>query len=323
MLDRSALIDGVKQGDRPSEKDALRLLNVGIPELMAVAAELRDRGHGGRITYSRKVFIPLTQLCRDSCHYCTFAHSPRRGQRAYLSRDEVLAIARAGVEAGCREALFTLGDKPELRYNCARDELARLGHATTLSYLAEAAELVFRETGLLPHLNAGVMNREDVERLRAVSVSQGLMLEGVAGQLAAKGGPHHGSPDKASAARLATINAAGEARVAFTSGLLIGIGETRTQRIEAMLRLRELHDLHGHLQEIIVQNFRAKSGTRMADYPEPTLDEHLWTIAVCRILFGSEMSIQAPPNLNSEGLSQLVAAGLNDWGGVSPVTPDL
>ena len=293
-----------------------------LPAMMTAAAERRDRAHGSVVSCSRKVFIPLTQLCRDSCHYCTFAHPPRDGRRAYLSADEVLGIAKAGAEAGCREALFTLGDKPELRYRAARDELAALGHDTTISYLAAMAALVVERTGLLPHLNAGVMTVAELAALRRVSVSQGLMLETAAARLGTPGGPHFGSPDKESSVRLAVIRAAGELAVPFTSGILIGIGETRRERLEALLRLRELHEAHGHIQEIIIQNFRAKAGTRMAHHPEPALDEHLWTIAAARLVFGPGMNVQAPPNLSAGALRQLVAAGVNDWGGVSPVTPD-
>jgi FO synthase len=310
-------------GRRLSASEALALADRTDPRpLMRVAAALRDAGHGGLVSYSRKVFIPLTQLCRDVCHYCTFAHPPRRGEPAYLDADQVLAIARAGARAGCREALFTLGDKPELRYGAAREALARLGHETTHSYLAQMAELVLRETGLLPHLNPGVMTRADIDRLRQVSVSQGIMLESAAERLRRRGGPHFGSPDKDPAMRLETIVAAGEAAVPFTSGILIGIGETRRERIQSLLALRDLNDRYGHLQEIIIQNFRAKPGTRMAQAPEPDLDDHLWTIAVARLIFGPEMNIQAPPNLNPDGLAQMIAAGINDWGGVSPVTPD-
>jgi len=308
---------------RLSESEALALADfTDSRPLMRVAAGLRDAGHGNLVSYSRKVFIPLTQLCRDVCHYCTFAHPPRPGESAYLDADQVLAIARAGARAGCREALFTLGDKPELRYGAAHEALARLGHETTLSYLAAMAELVLRETGLLPHLNPGVLTRADIDRLRQVSVSQGIMLESTAEQLRRRGGPHFGSPDKDPALRLETIAAAGEAAVPFTSGILIGIGETRRERIESLLALRELHDGYGHLQEVIIQNFRAKPGTRMAQAPEPDLDDHLWTIAIARLIFGPEMNIQAPPNLNPDGLAQMIAAGINDWGGVSPVTPD-
>jgi FO synthase len=310
-------------GCRLSAAEALELADFPDPRpLMKVAAALRDDGHGGLVSYSRKVFIPLTQLCRDVCHYCTFAHPPRPGEPAYWDTEQVLDIARAGARAGCHEALFTLGDKPELRYAAARDALARLGHETTLSYLAEMAGLVLRETGLLPHLNPGVMTRADIDRLRTVSVSQGIMLESAAERLRRRGGPHFGSPDKDPAVRLETIRAAGEAAVPFTSGILIGIGETRRERIESLLALRDLHDQYGHLQEIIIQNFRAKPGTLMAQAAEPDLDDHLWTIAVARLIFGPEMNIQAPPNLNPGALAEMIAAGINDWGGVSPVTPD-
>ena len=293
-----------------------------LDALMARSAALRDAAHGRTISYSRKVFIPLTQLCRDSCHYCTFAHPPRRGEHVYLSPDEVLAIARDGEAAGCREALFTLGDKPELRYRAARDELARLGYTTTLDYLHAMAALVLRETRLLPHINAGVMGQADILRLREVSASQGLMLESASERLCQRGGPHFGSPDKLPSARLATITAAGEAAVTFTSGILIGIGEAREERIDALLALRDLHERYGHIQEIIVQNFRAKPDTKMANAVEPDFADHLWTIAVARLIFGAAMNIQAPPNLAAGALSRLVAAGINDWGGVSPVTPD-
>ncbi len=273
------------------------------------------------ITYSPKVFIPLTHLCRDVCHYCTFARPPRRGERAYMTEEEVLAVARAGAEAGCHEALFTLGDKPELRYRAARDELAALGCETTLEYLARCARLVLEETGLLPHVNAGVMGLDDVLALRAVSVSQGLMLEGSAPALAARGGPHFGSPDKRPEVRLATIAAAGEARVPFTSGILIGIGETRAERLDALLAIRNLHDRHGHVQEVIVQNFRAKPGTKMAGHSEPELDDVLWSAAAARLVLGSQMHIQVPPNLSAD-FGRLLEAGIDDWGGISPVTID-
>jgi FO synthase len=310
-------------GQRLSATEALALADCADPRpLMPIAAAMRDAGHGNLVSYSRKVFIPLTQLCRDVCHYCTFAHPPRRGESPYLDADQILAIATSGARAGCHEALFTLGDKPELRYAAAREALARLGHETTLAYLAAMAELVWRETGLLPHLNPGIMTRADIDRLRRVSVSQGIMLESAAERLRRRGGPHFGSPDKDPALRLETIRDAGEAAVPFTSGILIGIGETRRERVESLLALRELQERYGHLQEIIIQNFRAKPGTRMAQAPEPDLDDHLWTIAVARLIFGPEMNIQAPPNLNPDGLAQMIAAGINDWGGVSPVTPD-
>ena len=236
-----------------------------LSALMRAAAARRDAAHGAVVSYSRKVFIPLTQLCRDVCHYCTFAHPPRPGEAAYLTLDQVLAIARAGAAADCKEALFTLGDKPELRYRAVREELGRLGHQTTLSYLAAAARAVFEETGLLPHVNPGLLDASDIAALRKVSVSQGIMLESAAERLCERGGPHHGSPDKSPAARLETIRLAGEANVPFTSGVLIGIGETRAERIEALLALRDLNDRYGHIQEIIVQNFRPKPVKRMAE----------------------------------------------------------
>ncbi len=303
--------------------EALSWSACDLQELTQRVAALRDEGHGRVVSYSPKVFIPLTKLCRDVCHYCTFAQPPRAGQRAYMSIDEVLDIARAGAAAGCHEALFTLGDKPELRYKVARDELEELGHTSTLSYLRAAAQAVLDETGLLPHMNPGVMTQAELEDLRTVSVSQGLMLESSSARLCEQGGPHYGSPDKKPQVRLDSIAAAGAARTPFTSGILIGIGETRRERLEALLALQDLHEAHGHIQEIIIQNFRRKPGTKMHAAPEPALEELLWTIALARIIFGPHMNIQAPPNLTlDESLPDLIHAGINDWGGVSPVTPD-
>jgi len=298
------------------------LLRAPLAELMAAAELLRDEGHGRLITYSRKVFIPLTKLCRDVCHYCTFAERPRAASPAYLLPDDVLAIARAGEEAGCTEALFTLGDKPELRYRAAREALASLGHASTIDYLRAMGAMVLRETGLLPHLNPGVMTREDIAGLREVSASQGIMLESVSERLCEPGGVHYGSPDKHPAARLETLRLAGELRVPFTTGILIGIGETRPERLDALLAIRDLHASYGHIQEVIIQNFRAKAGTKRADATEPDLEDMLWTIAAARLILGAEMNIQAPPNLSPGVYPRLIAAGINDWGGVSPVTPD-
>jgi len=306
--------------DREFAFEALR--GMSAASLVNAAATMRDIGHGATVTYSRKVFIPLTKLCRDVCHYCTFAQTPSRQRDAYLSLDEVLKIARAGAAAGCHEALFTLGDKPELRYSAARVALRQLGHDTTLSYLAEAASLVLRETGLLPHLNPGVMNEAELKDLRPVSVSMGMMLESLSERLCKRGAPHHGSPDKAPAARLATLEAAGRAAIPFTTGLLIGIGESRVERIETLLAIRNLHDRYGHIQEVIIQNFCPKVGTRMADWPAADESELTWTIAVARLILGPGANIQAPPNLNGGCLDNIVAAGINDWGGVSPVTPD-
>jgi FO synthase len=300
----------------------MELLDRPLEDLCAEARSLREEGHGRVVTFSPKVFIPLTKLCRDVCHYCTFARPPRRGERAYLSVDEVLDIARAGAAAGCREALFTLGDKPELRYRAAREELEQLGCATTLEYLGRAAEAVLDETGLLPHVNPGVMSRTDIAALRPVSASMGVMLETTSPRVAARGGPHFGSPDKEPALRLATIAAAGEERVPFTTGILIGLGESRAERLDALREILALADRYGHVQEVIVQNFRSKPGTRMAGASEPPLEELLWTIAVARIVLGARAHVQAPPNLSYDDFPRLLDAGIDDWGGVSPVTID-
>jgi FO synthase len=298
------------------------LLGASLDDLCAEARRLRDDACGGLVTYSPKVFVPLTTLCRDVCGYCTFARPPKRGERAFMPLEEVLAIARAGAAAGCHEALFTLGDKPELRYRVAREELASMGFASTLEYLGAAARVVLDETGLLPHLNPGVMTPDELAALRPVAASMGIMLETTAERLGEKGGPHWASPDKLPARRLATIEAAGELRIPFTSGILIGIGESRAERLDALVALRELHARHGHVQEVIVQNFRAKAGTRMFGHPEPSLDEHLWTIAAARILLGPDAHVQAPPNLAFDEFPRLLDAGIDDWGGVSPVTID-
>ena len=298
------------------------LIREPVESLIEQAEAMTLASFGATVTYSRKVFIPLTHLCRDVCHYCTFAKAPRNAGAPYLSIEQVLEIARAGEAAGCREALFTLGDRPEDRYSVARNGLAGLGHDTTLSYLREAAAAVLAETSLLPHLNPGIMSDDDLAMLRPVAASMGLMLESMAARLGEKGGPHHGSPDKVPAVRLEAIEAAGRARVPFTTGLLIGIGETRMERVEALLAIRDVHARHGHIQEVIIQNFRAKPGTRMVDHVEPPLEEHLWTVAAARLILGPDMTIQAPPNLQPDGLAALMRAGVNDWGGVSPVTPD-
>ena len=316
------LADSVR-GNRPTAAETLSLLpHAPLAALQPVAEALALAGHGRAISFSRKVFIPLTQLCRDVCHYCTFAKAPRRLPAPYLALDEVLDLAHAGAGQSCKEALFTLGDKPELRHAAARDALARLGYARTVEYLEAAARAVLRETTLLPHLNAGVLDEDDLRRLRPVAASMGLMLESASDRLCARGEPHHGSPDKRPSVRLATLRAAGRLAIPVTSGILIGIGETRLERLESLLALRDLHDELGHLQDLIIQNFRAKSGTAMARAPEPSLEEQLWTIAAARLLFGPDMSIQAPPNLQPGALERLASSGINDWGGVSPLTPD-
>jgi len=293
-----------------------------LQELLGRARDLRLEGHGNLVSYSRKVFIPLTQLCRDVCGYCTFAKTPKQVARPYLMPEEVLAIARAGEAAGCMEALFTLGDKPELRYAAARDQLRQLGFATTVDYLEFVCAMILKETGLLPHVNAGIMSEAEIARLRKVSVSQGIMLETASARLGERGGAHFGSPDKDPQLRMAMIAAAGRLQVPFTSGILIGIGETRLERVEALLALKALFDRYDHLQEIIVQNFRAKPDTRFAGCQEPDLDDLLWTTATARLVFGPAMNIQVPPNLSYGDFPKLLDAGINDWGGISPVTAD-
>jgi FO synthase len=293
-----------------------------LTELMAQAAQKRNEAFGRNISYSRKVFIPLTKLCRDVCHYCTFAERPKVGHAAYLSADEVLAIARAGQAAGCTEALFTLGDKPELRYRAAREALAELGHETTIGYLREMCALVLKETSLLPHVNPGIMTAEEIAALREVSASQGIMLESTSERLCQQSGVHFGSPDKAPAVRLETIRLAGELAVPFTTGILIGIGETRAERLDALEAIRDLHLEYGHIQEVIVQNFRAKPDTKLANADEPDLLDLLWTIAVARLILPADVHVQAPPNLSPGVYQKLIDAGIDDWGGVSPVTPD-
>jgi FO synthase len=293
-----------------------------LDDLMTRAAAKRDAAHGRLVSYSRKVFIPLTYLCRDVCHYCTFAKRPRAGHPAYLSSDEVLAIARAGAAAGCTEALFTLGDKPELRYRAAREALAELGHETTIQYLREMCALVLKETGLLPHINPGIMTRQEIASLREVSASMGIMLESSSERLCEPGGVHYGSPDKLPSVRLEMMRQAGELAVPFTTGILIGIGETRAERLESVAAIRDLHEQYGHIQEVIVQNFRAKPNTKQAAAPEPDLDDLLWTIAAARLILQDDVHVQAPPNLSPGVYEKLINAGIDDWGGVSPVTPD-
>ncbi|MEC7369974.1 MAG: 5-amino-6-(D-ribitylamino)uracil--L-tyrosine 4-hydroxyphenyl transferase CofH [Pseudomonadota bacterium] len=317
------LLDQVSRGNGLSDEEALTLSAATDNQaLMAVAASLRDQAHQNSISYSRKVFIPLTHLCRDVCHYCTFAKVPRKLKAPYLTPDEVLKIAQDGARTGCKEALFTLGDKPEARYSAARQGLKQLGQDSTLSYLRDMAELVFDETGLFPHLNPGLLTLSEFKELRKVSISMGIMLESASDRLTEKGMPHYGSPDKVPARRLETIRLAGEANVPFTSGILIGIGETRRERITSLLALRSANEPFGHIQEIIIQNFRAKPETLMANAEEPDVDELLWTIAMARLIFGPQMNIQAPPNLSPGVFNQIINAGINDWGGVSPVTPD-
>ena len=298
------------------------LVRAAARDLAAQAARLRDEGFGALITYSRKVFLPLTQLCRDSCHYCTFAKAPRRLRSPYMSVEEAVAVATRGAQLGCKEALFTLGERPELRYRAARAWLDEHGFASTLHYVAHVAAAVRDRTGLLPHINAGCMSSEEMALLKPVSASMGLMLESTAARLAEKGGPHYGSPDKLPAVRLETLAEAGRQKVPFTTGLLIGIGETREERIEALHAIEAVHRRYGHIQEVIIQNFVPKPDTIMAHAPAADREELLWSIAAARLVLGAHMSIQAPPNLSPAPLPELIGAGINDWGGVSPLTPD-
>jgi FO synthase len=293
-----------------------------LERLLALASRLRELGWGRTISYSPKVFIPLTMLCRDHCHYCTFAKPPARIESPYLTPEQVVEVAEAGRRAGCTEALFTLGDRPEDRYPEARAWLEERGFTSTLEYVRAMAIRVIEETGLLPHLNPGVMSWEEMARLKHVSASMGLMLEQSSDRLSEKGMPHHGSPDKVPAVRLRTIEDAGRLSIPFTTGILVGIGETLRERAASLLAIRDLERRYRHVQEVIVQNFRAKPRTRMHDRPEPHEEEYLAAIAAARVLLGPRVSVQAPPNLSDDGFPRLLDAGINDWGGVSPVTPD-
>lgn len=308
-----------------SREDAYQLIRASGSQLVALlhsASTLRDRRSGSTVTYSRKVFIPLTNLCRDTCGYCTFVRRPTDPKAHTMTPDEVLTVARAGQQAGCKEALFSLGDKPELSYPSYQRWLAECGYQTTIEYLRDMCALVLEETGLLPHANPGVMTEEEIAHLRGVNVSMGMMLETISERLLEKGGPHRGCPDKIPEVRLAAIEAAGRQRVPFTTGILIGIGETPEERVDALFAIKALHERYGHIQEVIIQNFRRKGDIRMRNWPEPTALDMARTIAVARLIFGSEITIQAPPNLTPDAYTIYLLAGINDWGGVSPVTQD-
>jgi len=292
-----------------------------LPPLLATARTLKEKFKPRIITYSRKVFIPLTNLCRDYCGYCTFRRDPEQAGAHTMTPEEVMATVRAGEKLGCTEALFSLGDKPELLFPEMRDTLRRLGYNSTLSYLEAMCELVLRESTLLPHPNPGLMSAEWLARLAAVSPSMGLMLETANADLLRPGAAHDNAPDKLPARRLRTIEEAGKQNIPFTTGLLIGIGETLEDRIDTLLAIREMHRRYGHIQEVIVQNFRAKPEIPMRDHPEPGEGEMLRAVAVARLLM-PEMNIQAPPNLSAPYYDDLIDAGINDWGGVSPLTPD-
>ncbi len=307
-----------------AREDALRLIRCpddDLPELLAAARDAREQFKPGVITYSRKVFLPLTNLCRDYCGYCTFRHDPGDPGAHTMTPDEVLSVARAGEKLGCTEALFSLGDKPELLFPEMRETLRHLGYKSTLHYLEAMCELVLRETSLLPHPNPGLLSAEWIVRLAAVSPSMGLMLETTNAALLAPGAAHDNAPDKLPVKRLRTIEDAGKQNVPFTTGLLIGIGESPEDRVDTLLAIRDLHERHGHIQEVIVQNFRVKPAIPMAHWPEPTRGEMLRAVAVARLLLPN-VNIQAPPNLSAPYYDDLLDAGINDWGGISPLTPD-
>lgn len=317
------LLDEVCDGrgvDRPTAVRLLRCPDEELPFLLDAARRCKERFKPREVSYSRKVFIPLTNLCRDYCRYCTFRKDPGQPGARTLTPDEVLEVARAGEKLGCREALFSLGDKPELLFPEMRDTLRRLGFKSTLHYLEAMCELVLRETSLLPHANPGLMSGEWVERLGAVCPSLGLMLE-TTNPLQAPGAAHDNAPDKAPALRLRTIEEAGKRGVPFTTGLLVGIGESVEDRGDTLFAILELQQRYGHIQEVIVQNFRVKPDIPMSGWPEPLRGEMLRTVAVARLVLG-DMNLQAPPNLFAPGYDELISAGVNDWGGVSPLTPD-
>jgi FO synthase len=324
--DQPLATDGLQRpahGNSVSRDEALRLIeHADLSELLRAACASRDHGKGRIVTYSKKVFIPLTHLCRDYCGYCTFRADPAPGVAAYMTPDEVLAVTEAGARAGCKEALFSLGDQPERIFPEAREFLRMLGFERTLDYLAAMTELVLKKTGLLPHANPGVMAASDLARLRESNVSLGLMLENVSPRLKQRGAAHWRAPDKAPALRLRTIEEAGRQKIAFTTGMLIGIGETLAERVDSLLAIKRLHDMYGHIQEVLIQPFRAKPGTRMANGTEPTLEDLQRTLAVTRLIFGPEMNVQSPANLVADDYPLLLDAGLNDWGGISPVTRD-
>jgi FO synthase len=321
----AAALERIGAGRPLGHADGVALIDAAPGEFGAVveaAATLRDRGKGRTVTYSRKVFLPLTNLCRDDCGYCTFKRDPGQPGARTMELDEVLAVCEAGARLGCKEALLSLGDKPEARFSEHREWLRHRGYRTTMDYVVAASRAIATETGLLPHANPGLMSERDLRVLRDWNVSVGLMLETSTNRLGGPGGPHERAPDKRPARRLRTIEAAGRAGMAFTTGILFGIGETPAERVDSLLAIRELHERYGHVQEVIVQNFRAKPRIPMARQPEPSLDDLRRTLAVARLLLGPDMNVQAPPNLSPGTYPALIASGLNDWGGVSPLTID-
>jgi FO synthase len=318
-------LTAIRSGKLLTREQALALVPVQGEELSALlasAAALRDQHKGRVVTYSPKIFVPLTNLCRDFCGYCTFRKAPNEPGAKSMTLDEVLRVVRQGKALGCTEVLFSLGDKPEAIYPEMREFLAERGHRRTLDYLAEACRVVLEETGLLPHANPGVMGRRDLERLRSVNVSMGLMLESVSERLFRPGGAHENAPDKKPALRLRTLEWAGELQIPFTTGILLGIGESWEERIDSLFAIRKLQERYGHIQEVIVQNFRAKPTIPMRAHADATKEDMVKTIALARLILGGEMNIQAPPNLTPDGYELYLEAGINDWGGVSPLTPD-
>jgi FO synthase len=316
-------LDRAREGRGINRDTALFLSNTApLHALLAAAAEVRDRGKGSFVSFSKKVFIPLTTLCRDYCGYCTFRKDPGQPGANFMTPDEVLALAEQGRRAGCKEALFSLGDQPERIFPEAREFLRQQGYVRTLDYVAAMSEFVLEKSGLLPHANPGVMDRAALERFKDSNASVGLMLETASVRLMRDGLPHANAPDKVPALRLRTIEEAGKLSIAFTTGILIGIGETMEERIDSLLAIRALHEKYGHIQEVIVQNFRAKPDIPMAAHPNPSLAEMLRTLALARLILGGKMNIQAPPNLSYSDFPRLLEAGINDWGGISPVTKD-
>lgn len=285
------------------------------------ASRIRDNAWGGTCTYSRKVFVPLTNMCRDTCSYCTFVQKPGSPAASIMTPQEVMKVVKAGQSMGCKEVLFSLGEKPELRYPLAKDLLAAMGYKRMTDYLRDMCELVLSESELIPHINAGTLAEDEVRLLKPVSGSMGMMLESTSTRLMKKGGPHHACPDKAPKPRLQTLAFAGKHSVPFTTGILIGIGETWAERVDALLAINELHQRYGHIQEVIVQNFKAKPGTVMAEHPEPSHRDMLLTLAVARLILDPSVSLQAPPNLD-DSYGDYIGAGINDWGGISPFTLD-
>lgn len=319
------LLDAVAQGKAIDDEHAVVLtsaVNGRLPDLCAAAAASRDRGKGRTVTFSPKVFIPLTRLCRDFCGYCTFRQAPDETDQLYMSPEQVLDVARAGQRMGCTEALLTLGERPERRYPEAAQWLSRSGYATTHDYLKSISELILEETSLLPHSNPGTMSRREIEQLRESNPSIGMMLESTSPRLHQEGGPHEFAPSKRPSVRIKTLENAGKLRIPFTTGILIGIGETRTERIDSLLAIREMHRRYGHVQEVIIQNFRAKENTAMEDHLDPSTEDLLWTVAVSRLIMGPGANVQVPPNLSYDNYQVCLQAGINDWGGISPVTID-